>query len=89
MRILRWDFTVGRLKQFTIMGVMAFSPLLCSSAGIYYLGFLDNFVSSIPFSLGAVIEYYVFVYMFPFSELQKESEKYVGEKAPKWIESLI
>ena len=46
-------------------------------------------MSSIPFSLGAVIEYYVFVYMFKFSELQKESMKYAGEKAPKWIENLL
>ena len=31
----------------------------------------------------------MFVYMFPFAELQKESMKYAGEKAPKWIESLL
>lgn len=43
------------------------------------------FVTNIPFSLGAIIEYILFVRYFPFSELQAQSLKYTGEHAPRWI----
>ena len=82
------------IKEDTIkIGVIAcigfFSPFLASYAGIYYLEFFDSFISSVPLSLGAVIEYWLFVRVLSFDELQRETEKYNGEKAPQWIENLI
>ena len=58
--------------------ILFFCPFLTSSAGIYYLEFFDSFIVNIPFSLGAIIEYILFVYVFPFEELEKEVEKYTG-----------
>lgn len=68
--MFKWDIKIAAVKKITMVCIsLVFCPLLTSSAGVYYLSFFDNFVSSVPFSLGAVIEYYIFVYMFPFSEL--------------------
>ena len=66
-----------------------FCPFLVSSAGIYYLGFFDIFTQNVPLSLGVIIEYYIFVHAFPFEEFQQESYENTGEKAPKWIQSLL
>ena len=37
-----------------VLGLMCFAPTMTSHAGIYYLEFYDSFVSTIPFTFGAV-----------------------------------
>ena len=72
-----------------MIGLCFFCPFLTSSAGIYYLEFFDAFIANIPLSFGTFLTYYLFVYVFRFSEFEKESEKYTGEKAPKWVEIAL
>ena len=55
-----------QMKIYVIGAIVVFTPFFTSSAGIYYLGFFDSFVATIPLSLGAVIEYFLFVRYFPF-----------------------
>ena len=56
IRVLKWDIRIDRVKKLTMVGItLVFCPLLTSAAGVYYLSFFDTFVSSVPFSLGAVI----------------------------------
>jgi hypothetical protein len=50
---------------------MIFSPTLTSYAGIYYLQFYDSFATTIPFSIGVLIELYTFVYLFKFEDLER------------------
>ena len=83
------DYSENKIKIGVIACIGLFSPFLTSYAGIYYLGFFDSFVATIPLSLGAVIEYWLFMRVLSFDELQRETEKYTGEKAPQWIENLI
>lgn len=85
IRVFNREVEEDKMKMYIIGFIAIFSPFLTSNAGIYYLGFFDSFVATIPLSLGAVIEYYFFVHYMSFDELQRETEKYTGEKAPVWI----
>jgi len=42
---------------------------LTSNAGIHYLLWFDRFSVYIPLALGILVEIYMFVYKFDFSEL--------------------
>ena len=69
LQIFGFAINLYKAKQVVIVCVLIFCPTLTSYAGVYYLEFYDNFVATIPFTLGVLIELYVFVYMFKFEEL--------------------
>lgn len=59
--------TTGR--YITLGVIMIACPSLTSHAGIYYLEFYDYFISNLPFLMTAIVEVYVFVYLFKFKDL--------------------
>ena len=79
--IIAWQFnlTYAVLEKLTFLLIFIFSPFVVSSAGIYYLSFFDRFGLSVPLPLGAIIQYCLFVKVFPFSELSAQIEKYTGQ----------
>lgn len=72
-----------------LMVMMIGAPVLTSHAGIYYLEYLDQFMCNIPFTVGALIEVYVFVYIFKFEELERQIIKYTGEPTPALIRFFL
>lgn len=66
IRFFGWEFEISKAKGYLIGSIIIFAPFLTSHAGIYYLGFFDTFVATIPLSLGALIEYFLFIKIFPF-----------------------
>lgn len=62
-----------------------FFPFFSSSAGIYYLEFFDAFVADINLPFGALVELYLFVYIFNFESYETEVERNVGIKTPGFI----
>jgi hypothetical protein len=81
-----WGIHIDHKKaQYLMLILMCIGgPTLASQAGIYYLEFYDYFMSNIPFTLWVTIELYVFVYLFPLSELETKIKKYTKVKTP-WI----
>ena len=66
--IYGWELSLEKAKiGIVLLVLVVFGPFLTSSAGLYYLKFFDDFVPTIPLSLCAVIEYYIFVRIMPFS----------------------
>ena len=56
----------ARAKYLTLVLLCIGSPWLSSHAGIYYLEYIDYFMSNIPFTLWVLVELYFFVHVFPF-----------------------
>lgn len=75
----------SRIKQGVLCVLALTFPFFCSSAGIYFLEFFDRFVPSIGFPFGALMELYVFVYLFPFNKLEEEVLFHTGYKTPAFI----
>ena len=67
MKVFGIKLTKTKAQILLMVGLCIFCPFLTSSAGIYYVGFFDDFITNIPFSLGALTTYYLFVHKFPFS----------------------
>lgn len=65
------------------------APTLTSHAGIYYLQFYDKFISNVPFTLNALIELYLFVHLFKFSELDNQISRYTGERTLAGIRWML
>jgi hypothetical protein len=63
--------SIGTAKIIIASCLLIYAPFLTSSAGIYYLQFIDNFTCTIPLSLGAVINYIFFVKIVSFEELER------------------
>ena len=78
IRAWRFNLTYAVLEKLTFLLIFIFSPFVTSSAGIYYLSFFDRFGLGVPLPLGALIQYCLFVRVFPFSELSAQIEKYTG-----------
>ena len=55
-----------KAKYLALLILCIGAPLLASHAGIYYLQFIDYFMSNIPFTLWVMVELYFFVHVFPF-----------------------
>ena len=55
IRVFGKSIPEEQMKVYVIAAVAVFCPFLTSSAGIYYLGFFDSYIATIPLSLGAVI----------------------------------
>jgi hypothetical protein len=69
LQLFGFSIDLQKAKKIVIGCVLIFCPTLTSYAGVYYLEFYDSFVATIPFTLGVLIELYVFVYLFKFEEL--------------------
>jgi SNF family Na+-dependent transporter len=82
VELLNIDISLTTGKYMVLLLIMVGCPSLTSHAGIYYLEFYDHFISSIPFLLAGIVEIYVFVYLFKFSELEREIVKYTKTPTP-------
>ena len=69
LQICGYYLNLDQAKKLVIVAILIFSPTMTSYAGVYYLEFYDGFFSAIPFTLGVLIELYIFVYLFKFEEL--------------------
>jgi SNF family Na+-dependent transporter len=74
-----------KIKPGAVFVIALTMPLFCSYAGIYYLQFFDRFVPSIGLPFGALLELYVFVYLFPLAKLEEEVLFHTGRKTPAFI----
>lgn len=62
-----------------VIGLTSIASLFyCSSAGIYYLQYVDRFIPGVGLSFGALIEVYVCAHLCNFNQLSAEVERHTG-----------
>ena len=77
------------MQYLMLFCILVASPTLTSYAGLYYLQFYDYFISNLPFTLWVMTELYVFVYLFPFSELESAILRYTKMPTPAYIRFFL
>lgn len=89
MVVLGIEISHQWIKPLSVFAIAISLPFLCSSAGIYYLEFFDTFVVDIGLPFGALLEIFVFVYLFEFQRLEEEVLYHTNSKTPRFIRAIL